>query len=93
MQFPQRILAIAGIVWAVPLSSAAAMCPSLPDTPATGFVENRTAHAVCLQNELHARTDLAAERARLDAELGNIEIGLQRERLFWQQQSALPAWP
>lgn len=92
LELLQRMV-VTGLVWAASLAGAQAMCPSLPDTLATGFVEHRTAHAVCLQTELRERTDLAAERARIDAELGNLAIELQRQRMLAEQRAVLPVWP
>ena len=75
-------------------SGAAANCPSYPDTLATGFVENRTAHAICMQRELGRRVDEAAEQARIDAAIGQIAIELEQQRQRMLATSGLPpAWP
>jgi hypothetical protein len=86
-----RIMAIVALL-AVSTSGASALCVSYPDDGSTNYVENRTAHMLCLQRELARDTDLAAERARIEAELGNIELERQRQ-LILQQQAQLSRWP
>jgi hypothetical protein len=88
-----RIMAFVALL-AVSTSGASALCVSYPDDGSTNYVENRTAHMLCLQRELAHDTDLAAERARIKAELGNIRIELERQQqLILQQQAELSAWP
>jgi hypothetical protein len=86
-----RIMASVALL-AVSTSAASALCVSYPDDGSTNYVENRTAHMLCLQRELARDTDLAAERARIEAELGNIELERQRQ-LILQQQAQLSRWP
>jgi hypothetical protein len=70
-----------------------ALCVSIPDTSASNYVENGTAHMLCLQREVGRDAELAAERARIDAELGNIRIELERQhQLILQQQTDLSAF-
>lgn len=71
---------------------AAAYCPSYPDDGTTGYVNNNTAKALCLQRELAITTELAAQQARIDAELQNIERELRQQQLDFQQPY-LPQWP
>jgi hypothetical protein len=56
-----RIPAIVALL-AVSTSGASALCISYPDDGSTNYVENRTAHMLCLQRELARDTELAAER-------------------------------
>jgi hypothetical protein len=74
-------------------TAAEAYCISTPDTAATGYVANSTALTLCLQSELAQRAAEMAEKARLDAELGNLQIQLERQRLLMLQQPALPPPP
>jgi hypothetical protein len=74
-------------------SDASALCLSAPDDASTGYTSNQTAHTVCLQQELAASTSRAAEQARIDAALGNIQIELDRQRQLITQQQAQPHWP
>jgi hypothetical protein len=76
---------IALILTAMP---AFAACPSLPDNQDSSYVENRTALALCQQRELGLSTDRAAANARLAAELGNLQIELERQRIRQQQMIA-----
>jgi hypothetical protein len=72
---------------------ASALCISFPDGGTSNYVENGTAHMLCLQRELGQDTALAAERARIESELGNIRIELERQQqLILQQQAQLSAW-
>ena len=70
---------------------AFAACPSLPDNQASNYVENRTALALCQQRELGFTTDSAAANAQLDAELGNLQIEIERQRI--KQQQMIANWP
>ena len=74
-------------------SAANALCISFPDDVTTGYVENNTAQALCLQRELGLRTELDAQQARIDAELGNIRIQLEQQRQMILSQQALNPWP
>jgi hypothetical protein len=75
------------------VTPAQGFCVSKPDSSASNYVENGTAHMLCLQRELGRDTELAAERARIDAELGNLRIEIDRQQqLILQQQSELSTW-
>jgi AmiR/NasT family two-component response regulator len=74
-------------------SPAAAYCPSVPDDGTTGYVTNNTAKAVCLQRELALDTSLAAERARIEAELNQLQQDLRQQQLQMQQPYFVPTWP
>jgi hypothetical protein len=74
-------------------SAAEALCVSYPDDISTGYVENNTAQALCLQRELSQRAEFDAEQARLNAELGNIRIMLEQQRQMLIRQRALNPWP
>jgi hypothetical protein len=88
-----RIVASIALL-AASTSGASALCVSYPDDGGSNYVENRTAHMLCLQGELARETALAAEQARIDAELGNIRIELERQQqLILQQQAQLSTWP
>jgi hypothetical protein len=81
-------LALALSVAATP---ALALCPSYPDNEQTNNVQNRTALALCHQRELGYTTEQAADEARFDAEIGNLEIEIQRQRTL--QQQVIANWP
>jgi hypothetical protein len=88
-----RIVASLALL-AVSTSGVSALCVSLPDNGDSNYVENGTAHMLCLQGELGRETEGAAERARIESELGNIRIELERQQqLILQQQAQLSAWP
>ena len=70
---------------------AFAACPSLPDNQDSSYVENRTALALCQQRELGLSIDRAAATARFDAELGNLQIEIERQRI--NQQQMIANWP
>ncbi len=76
----------------VAATPASAYCPSFPDDGSTGYVRNNTARALCLQRELAIETDFAAEQARIDAELRNLQIELRQQQLVFMQPQ-LPVWP
>ena len=80
-----------GLALALAATPALAVCPSLPDNATTHNVENRTALALCQQRELALMTDQAARQARIDAEIGNLQIELQRQHLL--QQQIIANWP
>ena len=82
--------ALALIALATP---ASALCVSIPDDGSSNYTENGTAYMLCLQRELGQDTALAAERARIESELGNIRIELERQQqLILQQRAQLSAW-
>jgi len=85
----QLLLALALGILAMP---ALAVCPSYPDDASTNNVENRTALALCHQRELAVTTDQAADQARINAEIGNLAIEIQRQRTLLQQQ-VIADWP
>ena len=88
-----RIVASVALL-AVSTSGANAICVSYPDDGTSNYVENRTAHMLCLQRELARDTELAAQRARIEAELDNIRIELERQQqLILSQQARTSAWP
>ena len=88
-----RIVASLALL-AVSTGGASALCVSVPDDGNSNYVENGTAHMLCLQGELGRDTAGAAERARIESELGNIRIELERQQqLILQQQAQLSAWP
>lgn len=89
------VLAAIAVVSAIGSTPAGAYCLSRPDDQSTNYVENGTAHMLCLQRELGLETGSAAEQARIDAELGNMRIELERQRqlMLQMQQSAFTAWP
>jgi hypothetical protein len=88
-----RIVASLALL-AVSTSGANAICVSYPDDGTSNYVENRTAHMLCLQRELARDTELAAQRARIEAELDNIRIELERQQqLILSQQARTSAWP
>jgi hypothetical protein len=88
-----RIVASLALL-AVSTSGANAICVSYPDDGTSNYVENRTAHMLCLQRELARDTELAAQRARIEAELDNIRIQLERQQqLILSQQDRTSAWP
>jgi hypothetical protein len=70
---------------------ALAYCPSLPDDGTTGYVANSTGTAVCLQRELAVDTYRAAEQARIEAQLNQLQQDLLRRQL--QPPLTLPTWP
>jgi hypothetical protein len=80
------------LTFALAAMPASAACPSLPDDATSNYVENRTALALCQQRELGTTTDRAATEARFNAEIGNLEIELQRQRIN-QQQMLATTWP
>jgi hypothetical protein len=71
---------------ATPVSAA---CPAVPDGPDSRYVENATARTLCLAREVAAVVESAAASARIEAELGNIEIQMQRQRDLLDQQLAV----
>lgn len=83
------LIAIALVVAA----PAQAACVSWPDSAATGYVANSTALALCRETELALRTEAMANQARIEAELGNIQAELERQRIMIMQQSTLPSPP
>ena len=87
-----RLLASASILVLMTVA-AQAFCMSRPDDASTGYVANNTALALCHQGELAQRTGEAAQKARIDAELGNLQMQIERQRLMTLQQPTLPAWP
>jgi hypothetical protein len=87
----RSILATAFLITAPAV--ALADCPSYPDGPATGYVANTTARAVCLQLELGQRTNDLAIEAEVDAALGAIELELQRQRQLIVSQQPTYVWP
>jgi hypothetical protein len=88
-----RIVASVALL-ALSTGGASALCVSYPDDGNSNYVEHRTAHMLCLQGELATATALAAEQARIDAELGNIRLELERQQqLILQQQAQLSTWP
>jgi len=60
-------------------SSASALCLSYPDNDASYNVQNNTAQALCLQQELAIDTDRAAHQARIEAMIGNMQIEAERQ--------------
>jgi hypothetical protein len=85
-----RSLLAASALLLLSSSGALAICPTYPDDASTGYSTNATAHALCLQRELQQRTDQAAQQARIDAELGNIRIEMQRRQRLLMQQLQQP---
>jgi hypothetical protein len=79
------------LILSVAATPALALCPSLPDDERTNNVENRTALALCHQRELAVTTDQAADQARFNVELGNLEMEIQRQRVM--QQQIIATWP
>jgi len=70
---------------------ALAYCPSVPDDGSTGYVANTTNTALCLQRELAVDTSLAAEQARIDAQLNQMQLELQKRQM--QAPVYSPTWP
>jgi hypothetical protein len=87
-----RALALVIALAAAAASPAAAYCPSIPDDSSTGYVENSTARALCLQRELARDAELAAQRAEIEARLRDLQLDLQRQQLTFAQP-VLPVWP
>jgi hypothetical protein len=85
-------LALATLLIAASSSAAPAFCPIVPDDASTGYSSNATAHALCLQAELQRRNAEAAEKARIDAELGNIRIQLQRNQQLLMHRLQQPVF-
>lgn len=67
-------------------SGAHAYCLSMPDTAATHYVDNSTAHALCLQQELSDTTERLAREAQWQAELGALAAQQQMRRRFQLQR-------
>jgi len=62
------------------VSGASAFCQSLPDSAASHYVQNNTAQALCLQQELAQQAAMSAERARLDAMIANMRADAERQQ-------------
>ena len=59
---------------------ALASCPIVPDGADSRYVENATAHALCLQRQLASETDWRADLARIEANLEAMRVELERQR-------------
>jgi hypothetical protein len=75
----RTILLSAAIVLAG-ASGAGAACVSYPDNASSYNVENNTAQALCLQQELALDTSRAAQQAQIDAMIGNMRIEAERQQ-------------
>ena len=87
-----KVAAVLAVLLAT-VSPAAALCVSYPDGESTRFVENSTAHTICLQQELALDTRDAANRARIEGELDYIQRQLQQQRMQLMEQRALGLFP
>lgn len=72
------VLAIAFIVGGS--SAVSAFCQPQVDNSSTYNVENNTAQALCLQQELAQQTAYDAQQAKIDAMIGNMQIEAQRQQ-------------
>ncbi|HHY49793.1 MAG TPA: hypothetical protein GYA10_08615 [Alphaproteobacteria bacterium] len=86
-------LAAAAVMVLLATSGASALCVSRPDDAATGYTRNTTEQAVCLQRELAQETARAADDARIEAALGNLQIELQRQQQWLTLQLSQQPWP
>ena len=62
------------------VSGASALCVSSPDNAASYNVENNTAQALCLQQELARQAAQSAEQARIDALIANMRADAERQQ-------------
>ena len=86
-----RTLLLATVFSLAGASGAGAFCMSSPDTAATHNVENNTAQALCLQQELAREAAFSAEQARIDALIANMRLDAERQQqmLYDQLNQAL----
>lgn len=81
---------------ALTASPALAQCVSRPDTAASHYVENGTAQALCLQNEVAGTAARMQAEARLKALQAEMAARLRQQRLLTRPvpQVGLPqaAW-
>ena len=75
-----RTLLVSAALLLASASGASALCPSVPDNASSYNVENNTARALCLQQELAQQTALDAQQAKIDAMIGNMQIEAERDR-------------
>jgi hypothetical protein len=91
-----RTLLLAIAISVMGVSGASAFCQSFPDNAASYNVENNTAQALCLQQELARQSAQQAEQARIDAMLAQMRADAERQqRLVSDQlnQSLFPPVP
>jgi hypothetical protein len=66
--------------------AALADCPVIPDTGATHYIDNKTALAVCRQNELAFATRLHQQQldlqAALQAQQQNVQMQLRLQQTY-----------
>lgn len=80
-----RKLLAATIVVLTLASPAAAYCPAVPDTAATGYVANDLARTLCFQSELANAAAHRIQQGQVDAMLGKLQRDALQQRLQLQQ--------
>lgn len=72
-------------------AGAQAYCFPVPDTAATGYVENNLKRTLCLQRELEQSARERQIRSQLDAQLNQLQRDLQQQKFVLQQLQAQSA--
>jgi hypothetical protein len=67
---------------ALPVSPALALCVSRPDNAASHYVENNTAQALCLQNEVANTAARLQAEGQLKALQAEMAAEMRRQRLL-----------
>ena len=76
---------IATIATLMLASPAAAYCYQVPDTAATGYVENNLKRTICIQDELADTTVQRSFKSDFDATVGKLQRDALEQRLQLQQ--------
>ncbi|MDB5539316.1 MAG: hypothetical protein JWQ89_1043 [Devosia sp.] len=69
-------------------SGAQAYCFPIPDTVATGYVDNQMHRTLCIQRKMSQAADARKLATEFDAALGRVQRDLQQQKVMLQQQQS-----